>query len=563
MYSMTIHTVKATTFEQTNFEQWKEAAIQTLKGKPFESLMTATLEGIDLHPLYTRDNVSEGTNTVRVGKEQTGWVVAQQTYATDGKQFVSELKTALARGNEAIVYDGTKSLEWDDVSLAEIAQLMVKYPMIVTNVARNDAFLKAFTFVPEVDRSAVKGAVAVAGWLIPAGFDHVRIYASDTWKAHHDGADAVTELALTLAQAAEQLDKQENFHDFAERFFARFAVDTHFFMEIAKFRAFRMLWQAFGTAYGVSEVPYVPIVASTSLRSYSKLDPYVNLLRAGNGAFSAVLGGADVLTVHPHDILTGPTESSVRFARNIQLVIKEESHADKVMDPAGGSYFIETLTAELVDKAWALFVEIEAAGGYEAFLQQGYLAELLEKRRSEVAKGKTSLIGTNVYAELTDTNLTNWDGVNVEGRLAEPFEEVRALFAEEQPKTVLLTFGELKDFKPRADFVGGFLATGGIRSEWSPAFPDAQAAIDWLTYEKPAYAIVCATSAMAETVMDQLLRDCPEEVLVDAAGKFEPAITQQWLSAGLNGFIYGGQNKIDKLLDIQSKWKGAVPVEKA
>ncbi len=103
------------------------------------------------------------------------------------------------------------------------------------------------------------------------------------------------------------------------------------------------------------------MMATTSLRSYSKLDPYVNLLRAGNEAFSAVLGGADVMTVHPHDILTGPSDSSIRFARNIQLVIKEETHVDKVIDPAGGSYFIETLTAELVEKAWALFVDIEAA----------------------------------------------------------------------------------------------------------------------------------------------------------------------------------------------------------
>ena len=94
-------------------------------------------------------------------------------------------------------------------------------------------------------------------------------------------------------------------------------------------------------------------------------------LRAGNETFAAVLGGADVITVHPHDIINWTDDSSVRLARNIQLVIKEETHVDKVIDPAGGSYFIETLTSELVEKAWAFFWKLNLAGGYEAFIASG------------------------------------------------------------------------------------------------------------------------------------------------------------------------------------------------
>ena len=84
------------------------------------------------------------------------------------------------------------------------------------------------------------------------------------------------------------------------------------------------------------------------------------------------------------------------------------------------------------------------------------------------------MIGTNVYADLTDTNFTDWDGIQFEGRLAEPFEKLAALAKEQPTRIALLTFGELKDFKPRADFVSGFLATGGIHAEWSPAFDNAQ-----------------------------------------------------------------------------------------
>lgn len=555
--------MQTTTFDKAGFEQWKEAAVQSLKGKPFDSLITKTIEGIDLQPLYTQESLAKRARSFRAAKKETGWIVAQQSYATDGQQFVAELKNSIERGNEAIVCDGTKPLHWDEPSLAEIAQFIEKYPIFITNMKHDNLFLKAFSLVPELNRSSVNGAISVSGWTIPAGYTNIRTASADIWDAHHKGADAVTELALVLADAANQASKLDDFSGFAADFFVRFAVDTHFFMEISKFRAFRILWQAFSSAFGVTEAPYVPIIATTSLRSYSKLDPYVNVLRAGNETFAAVLGGADVITVHPHNIITGPTSSSVRMARNIQLVIKEETHSDKVIDPAGGSYFMEALTSELVDKAWTLFLEIQSTGGYDAFITSGQFAKLLEQRTADVSKGKQSLIGTNVYAELTDTNFADWEGIQIEGRLAEPFEKLAALQKDSTTRIVLLTFGELKDFKPRADFVSGYLATGGMRAEWSPAFDNAQQAVSWLAAEKPNYAIVCATSNLTETVMEQLLAGRPEELILDVAGKYDSSLSETWLNAGLNGFVFAGQDKVGKLIAINDKLKGGQTNEQA
>lgn len=556
--------MKITTFDKVGFEQWKEAAVLSLKGKPFDSLITKTIEGIDLQPLYTQESLTERAPTIRVAKIEAGWIVAQQPYAENGEKFVAELKSSIDRGNEAIVYDGTNQFQWEKTSLTEVARLMTRYPVFITNTQKNDPFLKIFSLVPETERSTVSGAIAVMDWTIPEGYTFVRTTSADMWDAHHKGADAVTELALVLAFAANLASKKEdNFSDLADDFFVRFAVDTHFFMEISKFRAFRILWQVFASAYGVTEVPYVPIIATTSLRSYSKLDPYVNVLRAGNETFAAVLGGADVITVHPHNIVTGPTNSSVRLARNIQLVIKEETHTDKVIDPAGGSYFIETLTSELVDKAWTLFLEIESLGGYDAFITSGRLESLLDQRRSDVSKGKQSLIGTNVYAELTDTNFTDWAGIQFDGRLAEPFEKLAEQQKDSATSIALLTFGELKDFKSRADFVNGFLATGGMRAEWSPAFDNAQQALEWLADENPDYAIVCATSSLTETVMEQLLAERSQHLILDVAGKFDTAISNQWLDSGLNGFIFVGQDKVEKLITITDKLKGGVTHEQA
>ena len=558
---MAIHKMKTSSFPDAGYEQWKETAVHSLKGKPFESLLTKTVEGITLRPLYTLGELEARLQTVRPVSSTSGWIVAQQTIAEDGQRFLKTLEDSLARGNEAIVYDGRKQLSWNDRLLDELGDFIQKYPVFITDTSKDDPILKVFDRIPAEFRSSVKGAVSVRDWRIPQGYDQVRTLGADLWDVHHQGADAVTELALSLAKASELAASQETFDEFAEQFFVRFAVDTHFFMEIAKFRAFRVLWQGFSQAYGKENAPSVPLLAITSLRSYSKLDPNVNLLRAGNEAFSAVLGGADALTVHPHDVLTGVTDHSVRLARNIQLVIKEETYVTKVADPSGGSYFIETLTAELVERAWKQFLEIDAMGGYDAYLATGRIEQTMESRKKEVATGKKSLVGTNVYAELTPTNFSDSGLVAAAERLAAPFEQLRQRFEDSQPRAAVLTFGALKDFKPRADFVTGFLATGGIRAEWSPAFANAQEALNWLASEQPDYAVVCASPAETEQVMDELLAKRPVQVVLDAAGKVDAALSEKWRSAGLDGFVFAGQNKIEKLLEIAHKVEGGAHIE--
>ena len=164
---------------------------------------------------------------------------------------------------------------------------------------------------------------------------------------------------------------------------------------------------------------------------------------------------------------------------------------------------------------------------------------------------------------MTDTNFTDWDGIQLEGRLAEPFEKLAEQQKNGAARIALLTFGELKDFKPRADFVSGFLATGGMRAEWSPAFDHAQQALLWLADEKPDYVIVCATPSLTETVMEQLLAGRPQELVLDAAGKYDSVLSETWLNAGLNGFIFEGQDKVEKLIAINDKLKGGVTNEKA
>lgn len=559
---MTIHTMKMTSFDVASYEQWQEAATKTLKGKSLDTLITKTIEGIDLRPLYTKEDL-EGRQLGAFARSTASWTIAQHTFASNGDQYVTELLNSLERGNGAIVYDGRTPLEWNESALEQIAALLLQHPLVALHVQKDDPFVRVFSLIDSTNRSHVTGVFSGEGVTIPADYTQLRTYDADLWTAHHQGADIVTELALTLSRAAAWMEQDASlsFEQLTDRFFVHYAIDTHFFMEIAKLRAFRKLWVAFASAYHCSEPKQVPILASTSLRSYSKLDVNVNLLRAGNEAFAAVLGGADIITVWPHDVLTGPTESSIRLARNIQLVIQEETHVNKVSDPANGSYFIETITDELVEKAWSTFLAIEEQGGYDAFIASSPFESVRAERRRAVALRKSSLIGTNIYANLADTMDASWEGLQVDARLAEPFEELRQQALLQQPKTALLTFGQLKDFKPRADFVAGFLATGGIDALWSPAFETVQEAVEWLQKEAPHYVVVCASPSVTEDVMPSFLAQKPEDIVVDVAGKYAEEVSTAWQQAGLNDFIFAGQHLVEKLTEILKISKGGTSID--
>jgi methylmalonyl-CoA mutase len=321
-------------------------------------------------------------------------------------------------------------------------------------------------------------------------------------------------------------------------------------------RAFKVLWKAFTSAFGVEAIA-VPIVAETSVRSFSKVDVYVNLLRAGNEAFSGAIGGVDVLTVHPHDVLSAPTAQSIRIARNVQLVTKEESQVLNVLDPAGGSYFIESLTADYVKLAWEKFLEIQEAGGIDNYAStlQDEIAAVYQERIQQVETRKTSLIGTNIYANPVDElpQVENGQFADVK-RVAIPFEDLRKQFANLNAKVGILTFGELKNFKPRADYVAGVLATAAVVAEQSPAITSVEEAKSWLTDSDFQYVIVAATDDDTKAIVPALLEAKPQHLVLDVAGKYKEE-QDAWTAQGLNGFVFAGQNIIEKLNGIATSLK--------
>lgn len=568
-----IEKMKQVTFDEVSDAMWEEEAVKSLRGKSLEELISKTSEGIDIHPLYTKellektlgDRVEEITKTVRQTKNSDTWTIAQAIYQKSGDDFVTELIDSLERGNESIVYDGKSNVIWTDASLNKLAELILDYPVYAFDLTKKDTFINVFEKIEKNKRKNIEGVVSGEDINLPEGYDKVRTLSLDARQVHYGGSDIITELAITLAKAAEEAEAYDNFKQFSDQVIVRFAIDTEYFIEIAKLRAFRVLWQTFARGYDYKGYSSVPVHSETSLRTFSKLDEYVNLLRAGNEALSAVIGGTDILTVHPHNILTGSNALSRRYARNVQLVLKEETYINDVIDHSGGSYFVETLTNEFIERAWEYFLEIEASGGYSAYIGSGELetrvAKTRDERFDEVAHNKKSLIGTNVYADLSAPIVKGEDPLDVPNRLAEPYEKLRVYFEDKQPKIVLLTFGELKDYKPRADFVKGFLATGGLDVEYSPEFETVEAGQEWIKNNDFDYGVICVGGKETVEVLNELVKDLPKNKTIDVAGLYKGEDADSWKKSGISDFLYRGKNQIAKINEIKEKWEEVVSNE--
>jgi len=230
---------------------------------------------------------------------------------------------------------------------------------------------------------------------------------------HEAGANAVQELAFSLADAVAMLRAMEarglDVDVVAPRIQFRFSVGGQFFMEIAKLRAARLLWaQVVKASGGKQSSAKMALHARCGKFNKTQFDPHVNLLRNTTEAFSAVVGGADSLHVGAFDEVLGlPSELGRRIARNTQLMLREESKLDHVVDLGGGSWYIERLTHEVAQAAWKLFQEVEGLGGLAQALETGFvqakIAEVAAARRKAIVQRQDVIVGTNQYANALET----------------------------------------------------------------------------------------------------------------------------------------------------------------
>lgn len=281
---------------------------------------------------------------------------------------------------------------------------------------------------------------------------------------HDSGSNAVQELAFGLATGVEYIRAMAKeglpVDTVAPRIRFAVTVGVNFFMEIAKIRALRMLWAKAVSAFGgQAEAQTLAVHVRTSRWNKTVNDPYNNMLRTTVEAFAGVLGGCDSMQVGAFDeVARTPDDFSQRIARNTQLILQKECNLEQVIDPAGGSWYVESLTSELAAKAWALFQEVEKQGGMEASLRAGFpqktVAATAAEKLKNVARRRDSIIGVNQYANPKEKALEA-PSVDVQAfykRRVQQIASHRTSVEEEQSQIVLQRLARVVEARPGALF---------------------------------------------------------------------------------------------------------------
>ncbi len=395
----------------------------------------------------------------------------------------------------------------------------------------------------------------------PSGFKPFVIYAD---QFHEHAAGSLEEVGFALSAAVDCVAEMQARGLSVDRITASisftFAMGSEFFLQIAKLRAFRLVWakavESFG---GAGDAARPSIHARTAHWNETLYDPQINVLRATTEAISAVLGGAESISVSPFDdCLRHPDESSRRLARNTQIILKREAFLSRVADPVGGSYLVETLTNSIASKAWKLFQELETVGGYRRALATGVIASVLSKRMDSredaVACRRRALTGTNRFADVSE-QAQNSDALRFGStpRAAQSFEALRLRTQQftnqtgRQPRIVLAEIGDAKMRSARSQFAAEFMSCAGLVTSKS-LFKSA----DQIANSDAELIVLCSSDAEYLPVAAELmpilrLHSNPAKVII--AGN--PDTTEQLTSIGIVDFIHLRSNAVAVLAKIQ------------
>ena len=606
-------------FNPVSTEEWEAKINADLKGRDYErTLVWRTYEGFNVRPYYRQENLAgkeylenlPGEFPFVRGNNKTNndWFIRQNIFVTDFEAANKKALTILGKGatslgflfsdcaavspeNLAVLLNNI-CLEAAEVNLvcptddAKLAEMFVDYVSagnwdnknVVASVATDP--IGTFVLKGVLDNNAlanlkalVEKAKAVPNFRTIAV--HGKFFANS-------GASIVQELGFALAQGAEYLtrltDAGVSIDDAAKAIKFNMGVGNNYFMEIAKLRAGRLLWAKIVDAYGLNSKEAAKMIVHSETNRYNKTiyDPYVNMLRTQTEAMSAALGGAHSVTVLPFDaVYEDPTEFSERIARNQQILLKEESHFDKIADPSAGSYYIETLTESIADQAWKLFLEVEEKGGFVAAFQEGFIQSeikaMAEQRDKRVAQRRDNILGTNQFPNFNEQLDAGFDGsvfepvdLSVEGaevetlkpyREAQAFEALRYatdMYAKEnkRPLAFMLTIGNLTFRKARAQFSCNFFAVAGFDVLDNNGFATVEEGVAAAKAAGADIVVVCSSDDEYAEIAPKVAGQLDDEILVVAGA---PKCMDELKEKGITNFIHVKTNILEELKEYQKK----------
>lgn len=621
-----------TQFPPVSYETWKAKVDADLKGVPFEKkLVWRTNEGFSVQPMYRREDIADFKTTgslpgefpyVRGTRDNNHWLTRQEILSTDPAEANRVALDVLGKGVNSLgftVKEPTvetldvllKDINVEEVELnfstcprkaLEFASALVewikarKLEKVFRGSINYDPLKRAFRHGAPVDAKAV-AAEAVAILDVVADVPALRCLAVNSVVFNNAGCYIFQELGYALAWGAQWMtlltEAGVKPAVIADRIKFNMGVSSNYFMELAKFRAARMLWAQIAEQYKPIEKAdcKMALHAVTSRFNQTLYDAHVNLLRSQTEAMSAALAGVDSLTVTPFDVpYKTPDEFSERIARNQQFLLKEESHLDKVADPAGGSYYVETLTVSIAKEAWKLFLEVEDKGGFFACVDNGDVQKAVNasaaKRHEDMARRKEILLGTNQFPNFNEfaadkivagssaaAEEAAVKGEAQEGhscgcggncatdpektlntkRMASDFELLRLAteVASNRPKVFMLTIGNLAMRLARAQFSSNFFGCAGYEIIDNIGFQSVKEGIDAALEAKADIVVLCSSD-------DEYAEFAPEAFkLLDGKAEFvvagAPACTDDLKALGINNFIHVKSNVLQTLQDFNSR----------
>ena len=605
-----------TEFQAPTTQEWLDKIEVDLKGADFQKkLVWRTNEGFNVQPFYRREDLANLKTPdalpgefpfVRGNKKDSNeWYVRQNIKVDDPVEANKKALDILNKGIDSIgfrfggdmvspsfIETLLKDIRLDIVEVSyrtcprhavELAEILVKY--FEKQGYDKEKIVGGVGFDP-IDKMLQKGKdttpmLAQLPKLVETLKDYPNLRCvmvhSDT--LNNAGAYIVQELGYALAWGNEYLqelvDAGVDVDTAAKSIKFYMGISENYFMEIAKFRAARLLWAQIVKQYEpkCDCACKMIINASTSTYNQTLFDSYVNLLRSQTEAMSAALGGVHSMVVTPFDApYEKATDFSERIARNQQLLIKEESHFDRIVDPSAGSYYIEHLTDALAQEAWKIFLKIEDEGGFLEAVKKGIVQDDINatnvKRHGDAAKRKEFLLGTNQFPNFTEKS----EGKRAQGaaccchddgceptfkklettRLAADFEDLRIHTEETKvPTAFMLTIGNLAMRQARAQFSCNFLACAGYKVIDNLGFKTVEEGVDAALKANADIVVICSSDDEYAEYAIPAFKYLNGRAMFVVAGA--PACMDDLKAAGIENFIHVRCNVLDTLKEYNQK----------
>jgi methylmalonyl-CoA mutase len=621
----------AAEFPPVDATQWRALVEAALKGSSFDKrLVSQSYDGFRIEPLYPR---ARDANPVAGRAAGAAWTVMQRIDHPDPAAANRQALEDLENGATGLTLVFAGSLNANGYGLAASPDVLARLldgvqldagitidlnlsPATRSAVQLLAAYVKNRGIAPgSVDlRASVNpiGGFAASG-ATPAPWSELSkrvagavgdlaaqgyrgpFAVADGRIIHNAGGSEAQELAFALAAAVDCLRALEAggvpLETARGMIYFRMTADADQFLTIAKFRAIRKLWARVEAACKLTPKP-ATVAAETAWRMMTRRDPYVNMLRTTIAVTAAGLGGADNIAVLPHTAAIGlPDALARRVARNMQLILLEESNLYRVADPAAGSGAIEDLTAKLCAAAWSLFQSYEKAGGAWAALDQGMIqrdvASARKRRQSNSARRRDAITGTSDYPNLHEDAARVLDMPRVvlpaetnarpsieplpSIRLAEPFEALRDASDRmreatgRRPKVFLANLGKLSDFTARATFAKNFYEAGGIEAVTNDGFllssplpngevkTDLAALVAAFEASGAKLACLCSSDKVYEADAAEAVRELAAAgATVHLAGRPGTHETA-WRQAGVTAFIFADCDVLSTLRAVHDR----------